>query len=170
MINYAAPRESAFVGVHTIKPDGTKLFPKGVIKSGSACRLGELNTRIMAVCEGYATACSIRLGTGYQLPVFVAFDAGNLIKIVTMLRQLYPKTHVLVCADNDQKTKGNPGIKAGRLAVRANHNCSIIYPIFSVLDKKNSDFNDLFLVRGASILKQQFSLVLSHFLPESERV
>ena len=126
MINYAAPRESAFVGVQTIKPDGTKLFPKGVIKSGSACRLGEINTRIMAVCEGYATACSIRLGTGYQLPVFVAFDAGNLIKIVTMLRHLYPKTHVLVCADNDQKTKGNPGIKAGRLAVRANQNSSII--------------------------------------------
>lgn len=163
MLQYDQPRENAFVGVQTIKKDGTKLFPKGVAKSGSACRLGDQNDVLIAVCEGYATGCSIRLGLDYKVPVYVAFDAGNMIKVVQMLRSLYPKPHILVCADNDAKTKNNPGIRAGLKAIKQIDNASIIYPIFPVGDKKSSDFNDLHVLGGASVLATQFYGVMQAF-------
>lgn len=172
MIHYDRPHESAFVGVQTIEADGTKLFPAGVEKSGSACRLGDFNPLVLAICEGYATGCSLRFGFDYKIPLFVAFDAGNLFKVAIKLRKIYPKTHLIICADNDQKTKGNPGItwakKALKEIAKTNKNVSIIYPIFEINDKKSSDFNDLFCVRGARVLKDQLSLATQRFYPVSE--
>lgn len=163
MIHYDKPRQDAFAGLQTILPDGTKLFPKGVAKSGSSCRLGEQNDILMAVCEGYATGMSIRIALGADVPVYVAFDAGNMVKVAHILRTLYPKPHLLVCADNDLKTKHNPGIKAGFKAIKRMHNSSIIYPIFAVGDIKNSDFNDLHVQYGITVLTRQFAGVKQAF-------
>lgn len=156
MLRYDLPKEAAFVGVQSIKKDGLKLFPKGVAKSGCACRLGEMHKRLIAVSEGYATAASVRLAFDYVVPVFAAFDAGNLLKVVQILRGVYPNVHILVCADNDLKTKNNPGVKAGLRALKLTKNSSIIYPIFPILDKKSTDFNDLHVTYGVDALKNQF--------------
>lgn len=168
MLRYDLPKEQAFIGVQTIKPNGQKLFPSGIAKSGSSCRLGDVNEQIIAVCEGYATGCSLRLGFDKRIPVYVAFDSGNLMKVAYMLREKYKKAHVLVCADNDQKTKGNPGIKAAKKVIKSIANASIIYPIFLSADRQSSDFNDLHVNRGMLILKQQLSTAMRAFLPVSE--
>jgi putative DNA primase/helicase len=156
MIRYDFTRDQAFVGLQTIKSDGTKLFPAGVAKSGSSCRVGEPSDTLICVCEGYATGLSIRIAMNYLVPVYVAFDAGNMVKVAHMLRDIYPNPHILVCADNDQKTKNNPGIKAGFKAIKKLQNSSIIYPIFAVGDTKNSDFNDLHVAYGLTALSRQF--------------
>ncbi len=161
MMDYTKPREVAFVGVQTIKNDGTKLFPAGVAKSGSACRLGEPREDFIALCEGYATGASLRMAMDGAVPVFVAFDAGNLLKVARVLRALYPKAHVLICCDNDRKTKGNPGISAGKKALREiRPNASVIYPIFRVEEKELTDFNDLHVKHGLAAVKRQLEPVL----------
>ena len=164
MLDYSK-NPSSFIGIQTIKPDGTKLFPKGVAKSGSACRLGEISERLLMICEGYATGLSIRMATSHVLAVFVAFDAGNLIKIVALLREKYPKHVLLICADNDQKTKGNPGIAAAKKALKTVGNAAVIYPIFPVNDVKSSDFNDLHVTRGLDAVKQQLGHAIRYYIP-----
>lgn len=164
MLDYSQ-QPAVFVGIQTIKENGTKLFPKGVAKSGSACRLGDLSNGLIMVCEGYATGMSLRAATGYSIAVFVAFDAGNLLKVLLMLREKYPNLAILVCADNDQKTKGNPGIKFAKKAVKNLTKSDVIYPIFAPDDKQSSDFNDLHMIRGLDAVKRQLKPVLAHYLP-----
>lgn len=164
MLDYSQ-QPAVFVGIQTIKSDGTKLFPKGVSKSGSACRLGEHSDMLIMVCEGYATGLSLRMATNYGLAIYVAFDAGNLLKVVKLLRDKYQKHAILVCADNDQKTKGNPGIKSAKKAVKNLIKGDVIYPIFAPNDKLSSDFNDLHNMRGIDAVRRQLKPVLMHYLP-----
>lgn len=168
MIHYELPREHAFAAVQTIKPDGTKLFPKGAAKSGSACRLGDISRLMIAVCEGYATGCSIRVALEMQVPVFVCFDAGNMVKVAFKLRGLYQDQHILICADNDLKTKNNPGVSAGKKALKSISDSSIIYPVFPPGNLKNSDFNDLHVNFGISALKSQFHVINTHLKQKLE--
>ena len=51
------------------------------------------------VCEGVATAASIHRVT--REPVFVALDAFNLLPVCKSLKRHYPKTPIIIWADND---------------------------------------------------------------------
>ena len=96
-----APRR--LVGLQKIAPDGVKLFNKGMMKVGSACRLGRSpkDGDLLIIVEGVATGLSIRQATGRSRPVYVAFDAGNLAAVAAILRKLYPHSPFLFCADDD---------------------------------------------------------------------
>jgi len=99
--DYTGPRR--LVGLQKIAPDGSKRFNKGMAKAGAAMRLGKAPGRgeLILVCEGVATGLSLRAATDRALPVFVAFDAGNLIEVAPLLRALYPTSPILFCADDD---------------------------------------------------------------------
>lgn len=71
----------------------------------------------LCICEGYATAASIYKATGWA--VAVAFDAGNLTPVAKALHEKYPDQKIIVCADNDIKTLGNPGVARAREAAAA---------------------------------------------------
>lgn len=113
MIRYDAPEQPEstdpgsvqrrLVGLQKIQPDGSKLFNKGMEKAGAACRLGKApkDGQAILVTEGVATALSIRMATGRAHPVYVAFDAGNLLPAAKILRALYPKSPIVFCADDD---------------------------------------------------------------------
>ena len=99
----------------TIDPDGKKLFLfGGKLKSGffyiGPKELGD----IVCVCEGYATAASIHKSTGY--PVIITFTAGNIHAICKKIREKLPAIKIVVCADDDYKTKGNPGLTKAKEA------------------------------------------------------
>lgn len=162
MLDYAQD-PADFVGVQRILPDGAKLFPKGVAKRGSGCRLGAMHKRMALLCEGYATGLSLRMAVQQKLPVFVTFDVGNLVTVLQLLRGKWPSTTLLVCADNDQKTKGNPGVRIARKAIKGMANVDVIYPIFAVSDKQSSDFNDLHASKGIEAVRRQLRPVLSHY-------
>lgn len=82
-------------------------WPAGLAKRGHFHLIGA-PTWIVLVAEGYATAASLHEATG--LPVAVAFDAGNLQPVAEALRKRYRTAKILICADDDFATPGNPGI------------------------------------------------------------
>lgn len=164
MIRYDLPRAAALVGAQTILPDGAKRFTPGTAKRGSACRLGlvEVGAPIL-VCEGYATGCSIRMALDGRFPVFVAFDAGNLVHVVEILRGLYPSCPILICADDDWRTSGNPGRAKAREISKAVPFVHTIAPVFPMPRAvKETDFNDLHVRAGISVVARQFSAPLAY--------
>lgn len=79
------------------------------------------------IAEGYATAAALFEATGY--PVYVAFSAGNLEAVARTVRTQYPTARLVVCADNDIKTPGNPGLAAAHRAARAVNGVVAVPPI-----------------------------------------
>jgi putative DNA primase/helicase len=51
--------------------------------------------------------------------VAVAFDSGNLEPVAKSLRKLYPDAALIVAADDDHQTEGNPGRTAAAGAAKA---------------------------------------------------
>ena len=101
--------DKALVGLQFIQPDGQKRFITGTRKAGSWCVLkpegippADWDTILIA--EGWATAASLHTATG--LPVFIAFDCGNLSAVARYIRQQFPAARLLFCADDDAHGKG----------------------------------------------------------------
>lgn len=106
------------VGLQFIAGDGGKKFLTGTPKRGCFHRIGNLSAAVpLCICEGYATGASIYKAKGW--PVAIAFDAGNLLPVAKALREKYPACRMLVCADNDTATVGNPGVTRAREAACA---------------------------------------------------
>src|SRR5690606_21686384 len=87
-----------------------EFWPVGVAKKGHFHLIGHQPHWIVLVAEGYATAASLYEATGF--PIAVAFDAGNLLPVAEALRKRYKQARMLVCADDDCFTEGNPGVTA----------------------------------------------------------
>jgi predicted P-loop ATPase/phage/plasmid primase-like uncharacterized protein len=170
MLDYAQ-EPPALVGLQKIAPDGTKRFNKGIAKAGSALLLGrvEPTDRIIAIAEGYATGRSCRMATDDTVPLYVAWDAYNLINVARMARARHPDAHLLFCADDDYLTEGNPGISRARAAAESVGNASVVSPRF--LDRgsnKLTDFNDLHVSEGLERVKDQLTAAIFAALqPES---
>jgi putative DNA primase/helicase len=98
---YTGPRRLA--GLQKIKPDGFKLFNKGMDPVGAACRFGRKpkDGDLLLVGEGLATVLSVHQGLERAYTCYVAFVAGNLERIGRMLREQYPKSPILFLADDD---------------------------------------------------------------------
>jgi putative DNA primase/helicase len=128
--------KGGLTGLQFIGKEGEKRFLTGSAKEGAyfpiASRV-EPMTRIL-ICEGYATACSLRRATG--LPVVSAFDAGNLKPVAKALRAKYPDTEFVIAADNDAHTTKpdgtpwNPGIEKAQQAALAIGGARVIAPDF----------------------------------------
>jgi putative DNA primase/helicase len=169
LIRYDLPRAEALRGLQLLKPDGFKLYSEGFSKTGCSVRLGNVDasTRVVLVCEGYATGLSIRLATGRRWPVFVALDAYNLVFVVDKLRPLYPDVHLLICADDDWKSADhdgpNPGRHKAKLAAKTTEHCDIVWPVFDpdLREEKDTDFNDLHLREGIEAVERQLLGVLA---------
>src|SRR5690606_33355192 len=94
----------------------------------------------------YATAASIRAATEYA--VAVAFNCGNLEPVARELRRQYPSVRIIVCADDDHATDGNPGITKATAAAAAVGGF-IAVPHFEPQDREGrTDFNDMALLYG----------------------
>ena len=92
----------------------------------------------LLIAEGYATATSLHLATGYAC--LVAFNAGNLKAVAVMARERYAKREIILCADNDTETQGNPGKKMASLAAQAVGGKLSVCPAH---EGRATDFNDL---------------------------
>lgn len=127
------------------KDRGNKLekqfWPAGLEMKGKFHLIG-LPRDILLVAEGYATAATLHQATG--LPVAVAFTAGNLSPVGAALRARYKSARILICADDDYLTDGNPGCAKAENAALA---CggAWVKPEFPAdrNGKKLTDFNDL---------------------------
>lgn len=110
----------------------------------------------MFLCEGYATGAS--LYEAYQLPVLVAFDAGNLFPVAKAYKTRFPNSRLTVCADNDRKHSTNTGLTKAREVVEALPHTGLIVPDFPEgADINLSDFNDLvnFIAHQQQVLSKE---------------
>ena len=142
----------AVMSLQFIAPDGDKLFLSGgKLKGGYFPILaanGEKNGPLY-VCEGYATGATIHAATGAA--VLVSFTAGNLLAVAEMARAQYPDREIVLCADNDTKTKGNPGLtKATEAAIAVKGLLAV--PRFTD-PAKGTDFNDMAAAEGMEAVK-----------------
>lgn len=125
-----------------IAHDGSKLFLRDGRTSGCYFAIGGHSaSTVVCVAEGFATGATIHEATGHS--VAVAFSAGNLEPVARALRARLPDTNLIVCADDDAATDGNPGMskaKAAALAVGG----KLAIPTFGADRPAGaSDFNDL---------------------------
>ena len=142
----------------TIDSDGNKRFLKGGKVEGGFYELRG-NRKIVFVGEGFATCASIYEATGYT--VMVAFDCGNLAKVAKAAKEMFPAAKIVIGADNDQFTEGNPGVTKGRAAAALVFG-EIVYPSFGdadMVDNKPTDWNDLHCLQGLDAVKEQIERV-----------
>jgi hypothetical protein len=130
-----------------IAGDGTKKFLKGGKMQGCYFTLGALdNTDKILIAEGYATAATIHEATG--LPVIVAYNAGNLLPVARSIRAKHPHASIILCADDDIKTKGNPGLTKAKEAAEAVNGIMVLPDFGANRPDGATDFNDMAAHRG----------------------
>lgn len=102
-----------------IHPDGTKLLLSGGAKRARHILVnGSLNTSQILICEGFATGASLAIDHPTAC-VIAAIDAGNLEPVATSIRRVKRDSEIIICADDDRQTPGNPGLTKGRCAAIA---------------------------------------------------
>lgn len=111
-----------------IAANGDKKFLTGGRKRGCYFAIG-VRRGTLCVAEGYATAASIFEATGHATAV--AFDAGNIEPVARALREKFPDLNIIICADNDADTPGNPGLSRAVAAAQAVHGCLAV-PQFDI--------------------------------------
>ena len=144
-------------GFQAIAPDGQKAFARGIEKKGNFHLIGEdkdLSQGEILLCEGYATGASLHMAT--DMPVAVAFDAGNLRSVAEAIRERHPNAAIIICADNDHTRENNIGVEKAKEAAQAVGGIAVI-PEFSREEKERglTDFNDLHRSRGLSAVREQ---------------
>ncbi|WP_175999271.1 DUF927 domain-containing protein [Burkholderia stabilis] len=124
--------------------DGQKRYLPNGRKAGCFSLIGgplSSAPSTVLIGEGYATCATLAAATGY--PAAVAFDAGNLHAVATALRGQYPDARIVVCADDDHTTKGNPGVTKARAAAEAVAGIVAVPDFGPNRPAAGTDFNDL---------------------------
>ena len=147
----------SLTSLQTIAANGQKRFLTGGRLQGCYCLLGQPGP-VIVIGEGWATCASIQEATG--LPVAAAFFAGNLQPVAQALRRQYPDAVLVLAADDDHDTEGNPGVSAARAAALS-IGALVVFPQFPAdRPRKATDFNDLHSLVGAGAVRACFAEVL----------
>lgn len=129
--------------VQRILPDGTKRFRPGRA-GGLFSPIGDLtNPERLLICEGWATGATLHEETGHA--ALCAMNAGNLLPVAKAARTAWPGAELVICADNDRHTAGNPGVTKATEAAKAS-GARLIVPEFPE-GASGTDFNDLAALR-----------------------
>jgi len=143
--------EGQIWSVEFIDAQGEKRFLPGGRKGGLWFELGDPG-QVLCVAEGFATAASVHEATGYF--VAVAFDCGNLARVAKALRDKHPTAKIVICADDDQKTKGNPGLTAAQRAAKESNGVVAI-------PAQPGDFNDQAVAMGPGSVSEAVNKTLA---------
>lgn len=137
--------------LQTIAPDGDKRFHSGGQVKGCYHAIGKPASCIV-VCEGYATGASIHEST--RDAVAVAFNKGNLRAVALALRDKYPALKIIIAADDDAHTAGNPGMTDATAAALAVGGLLAVPDFGAGRPDKATDFNDLHQLAGADAVRR----------------
>ena len=99
--------------LQAIAPDGkTQLLPGGRVKGCFHAIDG--NSDVLLICESYVEGATLHEATGYA--VAVAFNAENLEVVARDLRSHFPQVKIVIAANEDHLTKGNPDLVTAQAA------------------------------------------------------
>ncbi|HEV8051890.1 MAG TPA: toprim domain-containing protein [Parachlamydiaceae bacterium] len=146
-----------------LNPDGTKRQPKGARTEGLFHVIGNpINGLPVGVAESYVTSASCFELIG--IPTVCAFSCQNLKSIAILFKQRYPKSKLVIFADNDRhlEMRGatNQGLTKGREAIFSfEGEAVLVAPDFgdSEVCKGCSDWNDLINQKGFEYAKAQIT-------------
>lgn len=133
-----------------IDAQGEKRYLPAGRKAGCYHAIGQPE-RVLCIVEGYATGATIHEATG--LAVAVAFDAGNLLPVALALRARYPDLVLVLCADDDAATDGNPGIAKATAAAAVTGGYLAVPDFGEDRPAWVSDFNDLAAHHGPAAVR-----------------
>src|SRR5262249_15569695 len=155
-----------------ITPDGQKRFLTGGRGAGCYFSIGTVTeSRTLCIAEGYATGATIHEATGY--PVAVAFNAGNLEPVARALRKKFPDLRLIICADDDVTTAGNPGLTKATEAARSVGGLVAVPDFGTTRPEGATDFNDMASLFGADAVAKAIAgakpaaNVREHLTPKS---
>ena len=140
-----------------ISAGGVKRFLKGGRIQGLCSWIGEApdptgaDTMTICVAEGFATGASLHQASGHR--VVIAFHTGNLASAALAVRARYPRAHIIVCADDDHHTPGNPGRTQAQEAARKVVGWVAVPDFGADRPEDATDFNDLSRLRGLSAVR-----------------
>jgi len=157
-------------GIQFLLPDGRKQFwPVNMRVTSHYHPIGNISDskhNCIGICEGYATGDTIHQAA--SIPLFVAFNAGNLSAVSKVVRERYPDHDIIIFADDDYQTKNNPGIAKAKKAAKEIKG-KILIPEFSFREDDDwTDFNDLADVEGLGVVRDQI-LPMIYALPEKNK-
>ena len=151
-----------------IYANGFKSLKKGASKSGHFFVVGYkplTNGEPILYAEGYATAASIAEATGRN--VVMTVDAGNMPKVAAKLKQAYPQSGHLFLADDDRKNAVNKGVEKAKQAAKITNGYWLTPTFISdQIAYGMTDFNDLFMSSGQSVVQQQIEGYLQRCWPQ----
>jgi hypothetical protein len=150
-----------------IKSDGSKKYLFGGQVTGCYFAIGEPGDAIL-IGEGFATCASAHEATGR--PVAIAFDCGNLRPVAEALRAKYPAARIVILADDDYATIGNPGITKARDAAAAVGGLVAVPEFGPDRPDGMKDFNDMSKLAGAAAVKAAIESATMHHEAATERV
>ena len=145
----------ALHSLQTITSEGDKRFHPGGRVKGCYHAIGGKPCNLLVITEGYATGASIHEATG--LPVAVSFNAGNIGPVAVALHKDYADLMLVMAADDDHLTPGNPGLTAAKQAALAVGEIVVVPQFPTHRPEKATDFNDLAALAGLSAVRACFS-------------
>ena len=134
-----------------ISADGDKRFLPGRKPSGLYYSIGRLSA-VVCIAEGFATGATVAEATGHA--VAVAFDCGNLQAVAAVMRAKMPTARIILCADDDYRTSGNPGLTRAATAAMSIGGYLARPDFHAARPAGGTDFNDLAKLDGAERVRR----------------
>ncbi|MEW8053067.1 MAG: DUF3987 domain-containing protein, partial [Candidatus Thiodiazotropha sp.] len=153
--------------IQTIDPDGAKKFLPGGRVKGCYYPIGKPNG-VLCIAEGFATAASIHKATGHA--VAVAFNSGNLKPVAQALRKKLPDVELILCADDDVRTEGNPGVSSATEAAQLVGGTVAVPDFGDNRPEGATDFNDLHKHAGVDAVRASIEAAKPPTVEESTSV
>ena len=166
----ALPLRDAGGTLHSLQfvsPDGAKRFLRGGRIAACFFTLAEKADGPLVMAEGYATAASIFEATGFA--TVAAMNCGNLPAVAKALRDKWPAREIILAADNDAWTVGNPGLAKATEAAKA-IGAKLAVPTFPDTASKPTDFNDLHRAEGRAEVRRQIEAATTPKENDEERL
>jgi putative DNA primase/helicase len=138
------------VSLQFIGTDGDKRFLTDGRTGGGYFSIGK-PVGLLCIAEGFATGASIHEATGHA--VAVAFNAGNLGAVAKAMREKFPRLSLILCADDDNRTEGNPGITKATEAARSVGGLVAVPDFGADRPEDATDMNDLAALNGLEAVK-----------------
>jgi putative DNA primase/helicase len=147
-------------GLHSlqlISANGSKRFLSGGRVAGCYYIIGNPGAMpeggtILCIAEGFATAATIFEATGF--PTVVAFHSGNVGTVAKAMRDRFSGFSLILCADDDINTKGNPGLTSATEAALSVGGLLAVPKFGSERPDNVSDFNDMAELLGQESVRK----------------
>jgi putative DNA primase/helicase len=140
-------RDRRLRSLQLIDRDGGKLFLEGGEAGGGHFYIGGVSEEQIYIVEGYATGATVHEVTGET--VAIAFNAGNLVAVAKAVRAKFSNSEIIVAADDDYRTEGNPGVTKAREAAAAIGGKVVVPEFGDNRPEGATDFNDMAAHLGA---------------------